>query len=88
MAGAKGGVVADEDFTRAANDPAIREAVRKIRQRYPASYFGQIDVEELVRIAIWETRDIVNRKLTRVREAVEASEDEALKQRVEEALRG
>ena len=79
--------MADEDFTRAANDPAIRAAVQKIRERYPASYFGQIDVEELVRIAIWEARDIVNRKLQRVREAVEASSDDELKKRVDDALR-
>ena len=79
--------MADEDFTRAANDPAIRAAVQKIRERYPASYFGQIDVEELVRIAIWEARDIVNRKLQRVRDVVETSTDDELKQRVDEALR-
>ena len=80
-------MVSEEDFTRAANDPAIRRAVQKIRERYPASYFGQIDVEELVQIAIWETRDIVNRKLNKVREVVAASDDEGLKQRVDEALR-
>ena len=80
--------MADEDFTRAANDPAIRAAVQKIRQRYPASYFGQIDVEELVRIAIWEARDIVNRKLQRVRAVVETSSDDELKKRVDDALRG
>ena len=80
--------MADEDFTRAANDPAIRAAVQKIRQRYPASYFGQIDVEELVQIAIWETRDIVNRKLQRVREVVETSSDDDLKKRVDDAIRG
>lgn len=81
-------MVSEEDFTRAANDPAIRVAVQKIRERYPASYFGQIDVEELVRIAIWETREIVNRKLNRVRELVAESDDDDLKQRVDDALRG
>jgi len=80
-------MVSEEDFTRAANDPAIRAAVKKIRERYPASYFGQIDVEELVRIAIWEARDIVNRKLRRVQEVVDGTDDEELKQRVGEALR-
>lgn len=79
--------MADEDFTRAANDPAIRAAVQKIRERYPASYFGQIDVEELVRIAIWEARDIVNRKLQRVRDVIETSTDDELKKRVDDALR-
>lgn len=78
----------EEDFTRAANDPAIRLAVQKIRERYPASYFGQIDVEELVRIAIWETREVVNRKLNKVRDVIAESGDDELKQRVDDALRG
>jgi hypothetical protein len=90
MTAAKGGRMVSEenDITRAANDPAIRAAVRKLRDRYPASYFGHIDVQEMVQIAIWETRDIVNQKLRRVMDVIESSDDEELKARVAEALRG
>jgi hypothetical protein len=91
------GHIEEQDFTRAANDPAIKAAVRRLQERYPAAYFGQVDLEELVGIAVWEARPVIQRKyeselarlkarLDAVREVVESSPDDELKAKLRELL--
>jgi hypothetical protein len=82
------------DFTRQANDPAIKKAISTVRERYPASYFGHLDVDEVIGLAVWEARPIIQKRwsdelkrlqavLEEIRSAVHASGDQALSDAVD-----
>lgn len=55
-------MMGEEDFTRQANDPAIKAAVNAVRGRYPASYFGHMDVDEMIGLAVWTARPIIQKR--------------------------
>jgi hypothetical protein len=82
------------DFTSQANDPAIKKAVNTVRERYPASYFGHMDVDEIIGLAVWEARPIIQKRWTEevkrlqgvleeIRAAVHAAGDQELAGRVD-----
>ena len=82
------------DFTRQANDPAIKKAVNTVRERYPASYFGHLDVDEVIGLAVWEARPIIQKRWTdevkrlqdvleEIRQTVHSSGDQELAGKVD-----
>jgi hypothetical protein len=84
----------EEDFTRQANDPAIKAAINGVRERYPASYFGHLDVDEVIGSAVWTARPIIQKRWTdelkrvqgvleQVRAAVHESGDAELSAKVD-----
>jgi hypothetical protein len=85
------------DFTRQANDPAIKAAVSKVRERYPSSYFGHLDVDEVIGMAVWEARPIIQKRwvdelqrvqalLEEIRTLVRGAGNEELNRKVDELI--
>jgi hypothetical protein len=87
-------MMGEEEFTRKANDPAIKKAVATVRERWPASYFGNMDVDEVIGLAVWEARPIIQKRwsdevqrlqtvLADIQAVVQASGDAELTRRVD-----